>query len=143
MAMDDPDGAARLLGAWVTDPGDEDGLREYGRSTLEFAPGGQLTFTAHGDGRDQIALLDYRLEGDVLVMLSGASVAPESRATCRITRGGALELRYGDRRARYLRHSDQQAQRGAPTDGAPPATPEGAPPATPEARPARPWWRFW
>src|SRR5687767_5145843 len=112
--MDDPEGAARLLGAWVTDPDDEEGLREYGPVTLEFAPG-ELTFTAHGEGRDRIALLDYRVEGDVLVMRSGASVAAESRARFRITPGGALELRSGDRLARYVRRADHRSEPDAPT----------------------------
>ena len=76
----------------------------------------------------------------MLVLLSGASVAPESRATFRFTPDGALELRYGDRRARYIRLSDQHLQQVPQLR---PATPWGAPPATAEPPPARPWWRFW
>src|SRR5688500_17889512 len=118
---DDARGASLLLGAWVTDPTDESALREYGRVTLEFAPGGQLTYTAHDEGRDRVALLDYRVDGDLLVMRSGASVAPESRARFRVAGGGTLVLSYGDRTARYVRRPD----------------PHGASPAAAERR----WWQ--
>ena len=113
---DDERGASVLLGAWVTDPADETALREYGRATLEFAPGGQLTYIAHGDERDRISLLNYRVEGDCVVMESGPSVAPESRARFRVTRGGALVLSYGDRTARYVRRPDPHDAPSAATE---------------------------
>ena len=144
--MDNQRVAARLHGAWVIDPADEVGLREYGPVTLEFAPDGHLTFTAHGDGHDEIALLDYRVDGDLLVMRSGVSVAPESRARFCLTPGGALELRHGDQLARYIRRADERDQRDHTV--APVALP--APGALveesgviPHSRPERPWWRFW
>lgn len=127
----------------MIDPADEVGLREYGLVTLEFAPGGHLKFTAHGDGHDEIALLDYRVDGDLLVMRSGASVAPESRARFRLTPGGALELRHGDRLARYIRRADQRNQRDQPAAPVTPPAPVEHSRAIPDSRPERPWWRFW
>src|SRR5688500_8067334 len=103
---DDARGASLLRGAWVPDPTGGRALRAYGRATLESARGGLRTHTAHDEGRDRVALLDYRVDGDLLVMRSGASVAPESRARFRVAGGGTLVLSYGDRTARYVRRPD-------------------------------------
>jgi hypothetical protein len=38
--------ADQLIGRWVSDPEDVDGIREFGRATLEFDQDGELTHTA-------------------------------------------------------------------------------------------------
>ena len=58
---------SHLVGSWASDPGDEAAVREYGQLSLEFSPDGQLVYTVQAEGKKQIILFEYRVEGDVLV----------------------------------------------------------------------------
>ena len=56
-----------LVGAWVTDPSDENSISTYGRVRLEFTQGGKLIYTIHAQGADQTILMTYRIDGDQVV----------------------------------------------------------------------------
>jgi hypothetical protein len=38
-----------LLGAWMSDPTDLEGVEEFGNVSLEFTADGSLTYTIHAD----------------------------------------------------------------------------------------------
>ena len=56
-----------LLGGWVRDPEDKDGRHEFGEVSLEFGEDGELTYTIHGDRKDQRMFLTYSVEDGMIV----------------------------------------------------------------------------
>jgi len=56
----------QITGTWRSDPDDLEAIRMYGDVSLDFLPDGQLTYTVHSEGKRQIMLLTYRIEGDML-----------------------------------------------------------------------------
>ena len=81
----------RLLGHWVTDTEDSESLAEYGEVSLDFGPGGRLAYTIHLEGKRQIMLLTYRVEGNVLVT-DQISEPHEERVAFEMTPSGKLVL---------------------------------------------------
>lgn len=55
-----------IQGSWTTDPADPETIRRLGRVTMTFDKDG-LTYVVHGNESDQVILLTYRIEGDLLV----------------------------------------------------------------------------
>jgi hypothetical protein len=95
-----------LIGRWVSDPDDASGIAEFGRTTLEFRPSGQLAYTIHAEDRDQIMFLTYRVVGEYLV--TDQSSAPrEDRTKFSVSTDGKLQLNYGSGAARYVRIPEQ------------------------------------
>jgi hypothetical protein len=92
----------QLIGTWVSDPEDVDGIRELGRATLEFEEDGQLTYTAHAVGKDQKMFLTFRTEGGTLVTDQPSSPRQE-RTAYSIGSDGKLTLWFGSRRSVYIR----------------------------------------
>jgi hypothetical protein len=90
-----------LVGTWITDPSDASGMREYGLVTMEFRPDGTLVYTSHAEETDQIMLLTYRVEADVL-LTDQPSAPREERTPCRLE-GDTLYLAFGGVEARYVR----------------------------------------
>lgn len=56
-----------LVGAWVIDKTDARALAEFGDVRMEFGAGDDLTYTILEQGRRQIMLLRYKVEGSVLI----------------------------------------------------------------------------
>jgi hypothetical protein len=56
-----------LLGIWAIDDSDENAIARYGRTSMEFRSDGTLVHAIHGDESDQIMLLTFRVEGNVLI----------------------------------------------------------------------------
>lgn len=92
----------KLIGVWKTDPADRGAIREFGQATLCFEDNGQLVYISHDEGRDQIILLRYHVEGQMLVT-DQPSAPSEERTRFAFTSEGKLQLLYEDRRATYLK----------------------------------------
>lgn len=94
--------AHRLVGTWVSDPEDPDGMREFGRATLEFEEDGQLTYTAHAHGKDQKIFLTFRVEDGALVTNQPSSPR-EERTAYSISPDGKLSLWLQGQHSVYVR----------------------------------------
>lgn len=92
----------KILGRWVTDPEDVKSLEELGFVSMEFQPNGNLTYTIHGEEKEQVMFLTYRIEGDVLVTDQPSS-PKEERAPIRFTNEGKLIVRNGNSEFAYVR----------------------------------------
>jgi hypothetical protein len=90
-----------LLGLWVTDPDDLASLREYGRASMDFQPDGQLTYTIFQEGKRQVMLLVYRVQGNVLITDQPSS--PREERTRFEIRDDTLILFYEDHQSTYVR----------------------------------------
>jgi hypothetical protein len=92
----------RLIGTWVSDPEDEEGIRELGRATIEFTEDGRLIYVIHGEEKDQKMFLTYSADDGVLVT-DQPSEPREERTAYSITSDGRLTLSFGGRRSVYIR----------------------------------------
>ena len=99
------DSSRRLLGRWTTDPTDTDAINEYGRTTLAFSEDGNLTYIIHVEGKDQVILMKYRVDGSVLVT-DQPSQPGEERTALKLTPDGKLVLEFGGIKSRYVRVSN-------------------------------------
>ena len=95
-------GVGELLGTWASDPEDQEGIREFGRTTLDFAADGQLTYTVRADQKDQKMFLSFRLEGGTLITDQRSSPR-EERTAYSIGSDGKLTLWFGGQRSVYVR----------------------------------------
>src|SRR6267154_6837473 len=91
----------QLVGKWKSDPDDLAAINEYGDVSLNFSPNGALTYTVHTEGKRQIMLLTYRIEGDLLIT-DQPSDQKEERTRFEIRPDGKLVLLY-DLPSRYVR----------------------------------------
>jgi hypothetical protein len=84
------DGAlSELVGKWESDPTDQAGIAEYGRSTIYFGRDGKMAYVIHEATRDEVVSLTYELDGDELV--TDQPVAPSlQRTRFESTRDGRL-----------------------------------------------------
>lgn len=95
-------GADELLGTWASDPEDHEGIREFGRATLDFEPDGQLTHTVHADGKDQKMFLSFRIQGGTLITDQPSSPR-EERTAYSLGSDGKLTLWFRGQRSVYVR----------------------------------------
>jgi hypothetical protein len=93
-----------LLGLWVTDPDDLGSLREYGRVSMDFRADGQLVYTIFPEGKRQVMLLVYRIQGDFLVTDQPSS--PREERTRFEIKGDTLTLFYEDHQSIYIRSAE-------------------------------------
>ena len=92
----------QLIGVWHTDPEDVQALESYGRVRLNFTKDRRLVYTIHADGKDEIILLSYRVEGQFLVT-DQPSQPNEERTRFSITPDGSLILHYEGHESTYIR----------------------------------------
>jgi hypothetical protein len=92
----------QITGTWRSDPDDLEAVRMYGGVSLDFFPDGQLTYTVHSEGKRQIMLLTYRIEGDMLTT-DQPSEPKEETTQFYFTSSGKLVLQYGNRPSTYIR----------------------------------------
>ena len=97
-------GEQSLLGCWVSDPEDFDGIEQYGHVSLEFSEAGRLKYTVFQADKRQIILLTYRVEQDCLIT-NQQSVPREERTKFEFTPCGKLKLLYEQRPSTYVRKS--------------------------------------
>ena len=98
----------QLVGKWRSDPDDEAAINEYGNVSLDFLPNGGLTYTVHTEGKRQVMLLTYRVEGEVLIT-DQPSDPKEERTRFKIRSDGKLVLLYEHRPSTYVRAEEGSA----------------------------------
>jgi len=98
----------QLVGRWVTDPADSESLAEYGEVSLDFGPNGRLTYTIHLEGKRQIMLFTYRVEGNVLV-IDQPSEPHEERTSFEMTPSGKLVVFSQPVSSTYVKVGDVEA----------------------------------
>jgi hypothetical protein len=103
--MGESDAGKQIIGKWRSDPADAEAIAEYGDVSLDFSRTGALTYTIHTEGKRQIMLLTYRIDGDVLVT-DQPSDPKEERTRFRITSEGKLFLEHEYRPSTYVRVAD-------------------------------------
>ena len=91
-----------LIGTWISDPADHDGLDYFGNVSLEFDSDGSLTYTIHAENKDQKMFLSYQVEKGMLITTQ-PSAPREERTAYSIDREGKLTLLFEGRRAVYVR----------------------------------------
>lgn len=103
--MSESEGGNQIIGRWRSDPDDPEAIATYGDVLLDFSRNGALTYTIHAEGKRQIMLLTYRIDGDVLVT-DQPSAPQEERTKFRVTPEGKLVLEHEHRPSRYVRVAD-------------------------------------
>jgi hypothetical protein len=93
-----------LLGKWKSDPSDLQTTELYGQVSIEFTDRGEVSYTIHGPDKDQIILLNYRVEGDVLVT-DQPSEPRQERTRFFLDSAGRLLLFFGGRKSSYIRET--------------------------------------
>lgn len=96
------DTSSILIGEWSTDPEDLQAIENYGRVTMNFRPNGTLVYTIHGDSKNDVMLLTYRVEKDVLITNQPSSPR-EDRTKFSLDAEGRLRLLYDNHESRYVR----------------------------------------
>ena len=91
-----------LIGTWISDPADHDGLDYFGNVSLEFDSDGSLTYTIHAENTDQKMFLSCRVETGMLITTQ-PSAPREERTAYSIDGEGKLTLLFEGRRAVYVR----------------------------------------
>lgn len=94
----------QLIGTWTSDPLDIESQEAFGNSTLEFREDGQLVYTIHGEAKDQIILLTYRVENNILVT-NQPSFPREEKTAISFGDEGELILVYADQTTVYRKVS--------------------------------------
>jgi hypothetical protein len=94
--------AEDLVGKWMSDPGEVESIRNYGRVSLDFSDKGTLVYAIHASGKKEFIFLTWRVEGDVLVT-DQPSAPKQERTKFSIDPGGKLSLLYADRRSVFVR----------------------------------------
>jgi hypothetical protein len=100
--MSENDQKQQIVGTWRSDPDDHEAISEYGDVSLEFSPNGGLKYTVHTEGKRQIMLLAYRVEGNALVT-DQPSDPKEERTMFEIRADGKLILLHEHRPSTYVR----------------------------------------
>ena len=91
-----------LLGTWIVDKTDTRALAELGDVLLEFQEDGQLTYTIRGDTKNQIILMQYKVEGPTIV--TDQPSAPQvERTAYSLSPDGVLTLEFGGVPYRFRR----------------------------------------
>jgi hypothetical protein len=106
--MSESEAAGQIVGKWRSDPDDLEALRMYGDVSLDFSRNGALTYTIHTEGKRQIMLLAYRIDGDVLIT-DQPSDPKEERTRFKITPVRKLVLEHEHWPATYVRVADAPA----------------------------------
>jgi hypothetical protein len=92
----------RLLGTWRIDPEDKVAARILGRVTVTFYSDGRLIYKVHGAKKDDVILMTYEVEGDVIVTNQPSSPRIE-RTPFEITADDRLILTYGNQKSIFVR----------------------------------------
>ena len=93
---------SQLVGRWMTDPDDLEGLEAYGQATLVFGADGSLTYVTHSITKDEITILTYRVEDGCLIT-DQMSEPKIERTPFILTSDGKLILQYDQVRSSYVR----------------------------------------
>lgn len=88
----------QILGEWKIAP---EGVVEFGDTSMIFKENGILDYIIHLEGKDQIMLLTFRIEGEFII--SDQPSAPSKEKTPFILNENELLLQWGGKWTKYLR----------------------------------------
>lgn len=94
-----------LVGIWVVDESDRHALAELGDAMLEFDENGGLTYVIRGDGKQQIILMQYEVDGDTIVTDQPSAPRVE-RTSFSLSDDGRLVLAFGGEPFTFRRASE-------------------------------------
>lgn len=95
----------RLLGTWVVDESDRHTLAELGDVQLEFDDNGGLTYVIRTDGKKQVILMQYEVDGDMIVT-DQPSAPHVERTLFSLSDDGRLVLAFGGEPFTFRRVSE-------------------------------------
>ena len=95
----------RLVGAWVVDESDQHTLAELGDVLLQFDNNGGLTYVIRTDGKQQVILMRYEVDGDVIVTDQPSAPRVE-RTLFSLSDDGRLVLAFGGEPFTFRRVSE-------------------------------------
>ncbi|WP_342248680.1 hypothetical protein [Sphingomonas sp. OTU376] len=90
-----------LAGRWAVDPTDATTIGELGDAVLQFDPDGRLTYTIRLPDKDQIMLLTYRVQGNIIIT-DQPSHPDEQRSEFEVTED-KLMVAFGGQRSHFVR----------------------------------------
>lgn len=94
-----------LIGTWVVDEADRHALAELGHVVLEFDEYGGLTYIIRADGKQQIILMRYEVDGDTIVTDQPSAPRVE-RTSFSLSDDGKLVLAFGGEPFTFRRASE-------------------------------------
>lgn len=94
-----------LVGRWVVDESDRHALAELGDVLLDFDEKGGLTYVIRADGKKQIILMQYEVDGDTIVT-DQPSVPRVERTSFSLSDNGRLVLAFGGEAFTFRRASE-------------------------------------
>lgn len=97
----------QLLGTWEIDTNDERAVREFGNVSLRFSEDGTLTYVVHSSEKDEVILMTYEVEGNVIVSTQPSAPRVE-RTRFEFIDSNVLRLRLGDLESTFLRIVDHR-----------------------------------
>ena len=106
--MSEFEAAEQIIGKWRSDPDDPEAIATYGDVSLDFTRNGGLVYTIHVEGKREIMLLTYRIDGDLLITDQPSSPR-EERTRFKITCAGKLVLHNERGPSTYVRIGDVAA----------------------------------
>ena len=93
----------QVVGRWTTDPTDTKSLNEYGRTTMIFSDDGRLTYIVHGEIKDEVIVMTYRIDESTSTLITNQPTHErEERTRFAITAEGKLVLDYQGSTSRYV-----------------------------------------
>jgi hypothetical protein len=101
-----------LIGSWESDPDDADGRQALGDTVLDFRRDGTLIHTFRTPEKDQVAILEYWIDGEHIVT-DQKSAPTVQRTRFELIDGGRLLLEHDGRRVYYVRldHPPERCRR--------------------------------
>lgn len=94
-----------LIGTWVVDESDRHALAELGDVLLDFNENGALTYVIRADGKQQIILMQYEVDGDAIVTDQPSAPRVE-RTSFSLSDDGKLVLAFGGEPFTFRRASE-------------------------------------
>ena len=100
---------SKLLGLWESLPGDEQGVRAYGSTRMNFFPNGRLLYTILSDSGMRTFRMAYSVEGNT-ILTTQAGAAETGTARFALTNDGTLLLFQKGVKSQYRRVSVRQTK---------------------------------
>jgi hypothetical protein len=100
--FDRPSNAAALIGTWRVDPNDAATLNAFGDVEMEFDDRGNLRYVLKGRETDQIILMTYKVQGDLILSDQPSHPNPQ-RSKYVLGKDGSLTIYFDGQAARFIR----------------------------------------
>ena len=92
----------RLLGRWIVDPADTEAVAALGQVSIEFDDRGNLNYIIISEGKSEVALMTYRVDG-ITIITDQPSHPNEQRTAYVIDEEDKLTLSFGGEPSRFIR----------------------------------------